>query len=57
MEADLNTEWQEKCNRLLSAAAEKHQRSINDTLEEKKRAEAKVTDLELKVCQGHGPRT
>ena len=42
-------EWQEKSDRLLAAANEKHQRAVQDILEEKRLAEVKFDTLQEKV--------
>jgi len=50
LEEELNHDWKEKCDRLVSAAQEKHQRELTEVVTEKKWLEEKVATLESKVC-------
>lgn len=49
IEKDLNKEWKDKCDRLLSSAQEKHERAIADLLEEKEGLEENIKEMDKKV--------
>lgn len=50
VEEELNKEWKEKCDRLLNAANEKHNRALLAMREEKEELEEKLSVLQNKVC-------
>lgn len=49
MEEELTKEWKEKCDRLLSAANDKHNRALQALKEEKEEMEEKVAVLQNRV--------
>ncbi|KAG2455910.1 FKB15 protein, partial [Polypterus senegalus] len=52
VQAELESEWQSKCDRLVSAAQEEHSRAVAELTEQKDALQEKVTQLEDKVgCQ------
>ena len=51
MEEELNHDWKEKCDRLLSASLEKHKRELGDVVNEKKWLEEKLATMESKVIR------
>ena len=46
----MNKEWKEKCDRLLAANTDKHNRNLQGLREEKEEVEEKLADLQRKVC-------
>ena len=46
----MNKEWKEKCDRLLAANTDKHNRALQGLREEKEEMEEKLADLQRKVC-------
>jgi len=53
IEEDLNREWKEKSDRLLSSAQEKHQREIAEVNNEKAWLQEKLDSMESKVNEGY----
>lgn len=49
LEAELNQDWQEKSDRLLKNAQERHDREMANVKEESKAMEEKLKALEAKV--------
>lgn len=49
IEEDISREWQIKCDRMMSAVTEKHNRQIEDLKSEKEELLRKVDELEKKV--------
>lgn len=49
VEEELNKEWKEKCDRLLNAANEKHNRALLAVREEKEELEEKLSVLQNKI--------
>nr|XP_022325943.1 FK506-binding protein 15-like isoform X2 [Crassostrea virginica] len=49
VEEDLNKEWKEKCDRLLAANTDKHNRTLQGLREEKEEVEEKLADLQRKL--------
>ncbi len=49
IEAELERTWQEKLDRMLSAANERHQRALSDLQDDKQVLEAKVKEMQDRV--------
>ena len=49
IEAEINSDWQKKSDKLLAAAAEKHSRALTSVKEEKEELEAQIQELEKRV--------
>ncbi len=49
IEKELENTWQEKLDRMLASANDRHQRAMADVQEEKAALEAKVRDLQEKA--------
>ncbi|XP_039632093.1 FK506-binding protein 15-like isoform X2 [Polypterus senegalus] len=49
VQAELESEWQSKCDRLVSAAQEEHSRAVAELTEQKDALQEKVTQLEDKL--------
>ena len=49
IEQELENTWQEKLDRMLASANDRHQRALGDLQEEKASLEAKVKDMQEKV--------
>ena len=51
IEQELESTWQEKLDRMLASANDRHQRALGDLQEEKTSLEAKVKDMQEKVSE------
>lgn len=56
LEAELNKDWEEKCQRQVKNAQEKHTRELNNVREEKNSLEEKIKALEAKVREAKRSR-
>lgn len=49
MQAELDSQWEAKCERMLSAAKEQHARQYQEVCEQRDAQQQKVSQLEEKV--------
>lgn len=49
MEEELNREWKEKCDKMMTAQQEKHKRALQEMRQENEELQTTIQQLEKKV--------